>query len=73
MEYNELDTVLMNRSPKLDSTDTPDCFGDYNSDNRLCKEHCAISIKCCVHQAKHPKVDILEKLLIHNHYAVKPH
>lgn len=74
MDIKELDTILMERrSPKLDALDSPDCFGDYNKENRLCTEHCAISIKCCIHQVKHPKVDLLERLLIHNHYAVKPH
>lgn len=58
--------------PKQDSMDMPDCFGEFDKDNRLCFNYCAISIKCCVMQTRHPKVDILEKLLIYNDYSVKP-
>ena len=57
---------------KSDSMDIPDCFGEYDKENKLCVKYCALSIKCCVMQTRHPKVDILEKLLIHNDYSVKP-
>lgn len=69
----DADSIMFNTSPKKDAIDTPDCYGEYNRENRLCSKYCSISIKCCVLQNKHPKIDILEKLLIHNHYAVKLH
>lgn len=68
----KLDQVLTDVRVKRDSIDTPDCFGEYDKENRLCYRYCAISIKCCVMQSLHPKVDILEKLLIYNDYSVKP-
>ncbi|MCG8615058.1 MAG: hypothetical protein MI802_02475 [Desulfobacterales bacterium] len=70
----KLDQVLEEEDPrpKKDSMDMPDCFGEFDKENRLCFNYCAISIKCCVMQTRHPKVDILEKLLIYNDYSVKP-
>ncbi|HCY86311.1 MAG TPA: hypothetical protein DHV36_14345 [Desulfobacteraceae bacterium] len=70
----KLDQVLEEEDPrpKHDSMDMPDCFGEFDKENRLCFNYCAISIKCCVMQTRHPKVDILEKLLIYNDYSVKP-
>ncbi|MCG8687873.1 MAG: hypothetical protein MI892_23555 [Desulfobacterales bacterium] len=68
----KLDRMLEEEHVKEDSMDIPDCFGEFDKDNRLCFDHCAISIKCCVMQTRHPKVDILEKLLIYNDYSVKP-
>lgn len=68
----KLDQVLTDVRVKRDSIDTPDCFGEYDKENKLCFRYCAISIKCCVMQSLHPKVDILEKLLIYNDYSVKP-
>ena len=73
MEIKHLDQLFTTRTLKKDSIDVPDCFGEYNSENKLCSTYCAISIKCCVMQTRHPKIDILEKLLIHNTYGVKPH
>ena len=67
------DPIMMSYTPRKDSVDVPDCFGEFNKDNRLCSQYCSISIKCCVQYSKSPKIDILEKLLIHNQYAIKLH
>ena len=73
MEIKQLDEILITKPIKKDSVDIPDCFGEFNKKNKLCSTYCAISIRCCVLQNKHPKIDILEKLLIHNQYAIKLH
>jgi len=67
-----LDRLMEEENIKEDSMDVPDCFGEFDKTCRLCFDYCAISIKCCVMQTRHPKIDILEKLLIYNDYAVKP-
>ena len=71
MEIKQLDQIFINPSPKKDSIDIPDCYGDFNKKNKLCSKYCSISIRCCVLYNRTPKIDILEKLLIHNQYAVK--
>ncbi len=58
-------------SMRNDTTDKPDCFGEFNKTSKLCYKYCSISIRCCVFHHKNPKIDILEKLLIHNQYAAK--
>lgn len=58
---------------KADSLDTPECFGEFSKTNPMCQNHCAVSIQCCLMRSIHPKVDLFEKLLIHNQYASKPH
>jgi hypothetical protein len=73
MEIKQLDRIFPNQMPKKDSMDIPDCFGEFNKTNKLCSTYCTISIKCCVLHNKLPKIDILEKLLIHNQYAIKLH
>jgi len=67
-----LDRLMDEENIKEDSMDVPDCFGEFDKTCRLCFNYCAISIKCCVMQSRHPKIDILDKLLIYNDYAVKP-
>lgn len=65
----------MNRfdQEKTDSMDTPECFGEFTKTNRMCHTYCAVSIQCCLMRSIHPKTGLLEKLLIHNEYAPKPH
>ncbi len=73
MEIKQLDQIIISDTSKKDSVDIPDCFGEFNKKNKLCATYCSISIKCCILQNKQPKIDILEKLLIHNQYAIKLH
>ncbi|PIE62957.1 MAG: hypothetical protein CSA25_02590 [Desulfobacter postgatei] len=68
----QLDRLMEEMNITEDSMDIPECFGDFDKNRRLCCEYCAISIKCCIMQSHHPKIDILEKLLIYNDYAAKP-
>lgn len=72
MEIKSLNKIIINDTPRKDSVDTPDCFGEFNKKNKLCSTYCSISIKCCILHNKSPKVDVLEKILIHNQYAIKP-
>ena len=65
------DPEMLSQSLKQDTVDIPDCYGEFNKENKLCSGYCSIAIKCCVLYNKTPKVDILEKLLINNQYAVK--
>jgi len=71
MEIKQLGHILNDNLIKRDSLDIPDCFGEFNKKNRLCSKYCSISIRCCIMHNKIPKIDILEKLLIHNQYAIK--
>ncbi|SDT97544.1 hypothetical protein SAMN04487931_103299 [Desulfobacula phenolica] len=73
MEIKSMNQIVINDTPMKDSVDTPDCFGEFNKKNKLCSKYCSISIKCCVLHSKSPKIDVLEKILIQNHYAIKPH
>ena len=73
MEIKKLDQIIVTPSIKKDSIDMPDCFGEFNKKNKLCIKYCSISIRCCIMRSRNPKIDILEKLLIHNHYAIKMH
>lgn len=73
MEIKQMGPLHINTSVKKDSIDIPDCFGEFNIKNKLCSTYCSISIRCCVLHTKNPKIDILEKLLVHNQYAIKLH
>jgi len=73
MRTRQANYKMKNTSKKRDAADIPDCFGDFNKENKLCFNYCSISIRCCVIHNKYPKVDILEKLLINNQYAIKQH
>ena len=73
MEIKFKNNIFAKHSARKDSLDTPECFGEYDKHSKLCATYCGLSIKCCVVQARNPKIDILEKLLIHNQYAIKLH
>jgi len=71
MEIKRFVQILNDNLIKKDSLDIPDCFGEFNKKDRLCSKYCSISIRCCIIHNQSPKIDILEKLLIQNRYAIK--
>lgn len=73
MEIKQLNQLIINDPPKKDSMDKPDCFGEFNKKNKLCSTYCSVAIRCCVMHNKNPKIDILERLLTNNRYAIKLH
>ena len=71
MKIKQFDQIIINKSLKQDSIDTPDCFGEFKKKDKLCSQYCYVAIKCCVLHSKNPKIDIMEQLLTNNHYAIK--
>lgn len=65
--------MIIDDHERQDAMDTPECFGEFSKTNRLCMNYCVVSISCCLIRSTHPKTGILEKLLIYNQYAAKPH
>ncbi|THB80442.1 MAG: hypothetical protein D3926_07340 [Desulfobacteraceae bacterium] len=68
-----IDTSQNQSDAHLDSIDTPDCFGEFTKKNKLCAQYCAVALKCSILKGKNPKMDVLERLLVNNQYAVKLH
>ena len=62
----------INSTLKEDCLDSPDCYGEYDKDNRLCNRYCALSINCIGEAILNPKVDILDQLLGFDAYQIKP-
>ncbi len=71
MKIKQFDPIIIHKSLKTDSIDTPDCFGEFKKKDRLCSHYCSVAIKCCVVHNKSSKIDIMEQLLTQNQYAVK--
>ena len=70
-------TKKQNNTPEAtmqnDTIDIPECYGSFTTDNYLCTKYCALSIRCCLMHNRYPEVDILERMLIYNHPAIKIH
>lgn len=71
MRSQTLEKIDTEDQIKPDSMDMPECFGEFNLKSRICSRYCALSIKCCIMHARNPKMDLMEQLLNHNHYAIK--
>ena len=55
-----------------DTSDTPDCFGEFDKSDKVCFKHCSVSLKCTVEKINNPKIDILDKLINLEYYQLKP-
>ena len=56
-----------------DSLDTPDCFGEFEKDDKICSNHCAVTLNCIAEKINNPKIDILDRLINLEQYQIKPH
>ncbi len=55
-----------------DSLDIPDCFGEFDKTDKVCFEHCTVSLKCITEKNFNPKIDILDRLINLEYYQIKP-
>ena len=55
-----------------DTSDTPDCFGEFDKSDKVCFKHCSVSLKCTAEKIINPKIDILDKLINLEYYQLKP-
>ena len=46
--------------PVLD--DHVGCFGEFNSEDRICREFCALCIRCAIESDQVTRMEILEEL-----------
>ncbi len=39
------------------------CFGDYKTEDPICKHHCAVNLRCFLEREQSVRVEILEDLI----------
>ncbi len=57
---------------KTDTIDLPDCFGEFDIQEKLCAKYCAVSLRCSAEQVHDMKNDILDRLLSFDASFLKP-
>ena len=40
-----------------------DCFGEFNSANRLCAKHCVLRLRCAIEQHQNLRIELIEDLV----------
>ena len=55
-----------------DTSDVPDCFGEFDKTDKVCFRHCSVSLKCITEKINNPKIDILDRLINLEYYQLKP-
>ncbi len=55
-----------------DTSDIPDCFGEFDKSDKVCLKHCSVSLKCISEKIINPKIDILDRLINLEYYPLKP-
>ena len=40
-----------------------DCFGDFRSDDDICKTHCILCIRCLVEKNQNAQMEIFEEMM----------
>lgn len=73
MTKKQINNIKINITKTLnDTSDIPDCFGEFDKSDKVCSKHCSVSIKCITEKMNNPKIDILDRLLDLEYYQLKP-
>ena len=58
-------------SEKTSFDDHLGCFGNFNIENKICKRHCSISLRCAIERDQNTRIEILEDLISSDEMSIK--
>lgn len=47
----------------ISTIEQAECFGDYDKNNPLCSNHCALRLRCAIEQDNNMRSELLEELI----------
>ena len=56
---------------KISFDDHLGCFGNFNIENKICKQHCSISLRCAIERDENTRIEILEDLISSGEMSIK--
>ncbi len=48
-----------------------ECYGSYTAQDRICREACALSLRCAIEKDHHAQMELLEDLMSSEGYVLK--
>ena len=48
-----------------------DCMGEFNSEDEICRKHCALRLRCAIEQDQKARLELIEDLVASNSTFVK--
>ena len=56
---------------KISFEDHLGCFGNFNIEDMICKNHCALSLRCAIERDQSTRIELLEDLISSDELAIK--
>lgn len=48
-----------------------ECYGSYSVDDHVCRQGCALSLRCAIEKDHHTQMELLEELMSSSGYLLK--
>jgi hypothetical protein len=48
---------------RISDQDNVGCFGDFNSSDPICKQHCALRLRCAIERNQNDRLELLDDLM----------
>lgn len=48
------------------------CFGDFSSEDKVCRKFCALSIRCAIERDQTDQMEIMEEIVISENLFIRP-
>ncbi len=51
--------------------DRLDCIGEFNSEDEICRKHCALRLRCAIEHNQNARLELIEDIVASNSTFVK--
>ncbi len=48
-----------------------DCMGEFNSDDDICRKHCALRLRCAIEHSQKARLELIEDIMASNSTFIK--
>jgi len=48
-----------------------DCMGEFNSEDDICRKHCALRLRCAIEHSQKARLELIEDIVASNSTFVK--
>jgi hypothetical protein len=51
--------------------DRLDCMGEFNREDRICRHHCALRLRCAIELSQNARLELIEDIMASNSTFIK--
>ena len=58
--------MLYDKDYEVLFSDSLDCMGEFNSKDGICRNHCALRLRCAIEHSQKTRLELIEDIMVSN-------